>query len=304
MPKIKIFINHKVSVRIAVHHEQMWQTLSALATCEFRHKITVMGLVTSSLAQKMLSVYRCVNNVDNLTWCIMNKAKNRFLILGLLLSPLMGWAGQPLPEIEKLVKDHVQQALDQFYEHQGDFNVQVSNLDPRLNLEQCLEPLKADLEFGRINQQHLTIKVSCETPKRWAIRVPVKVQHFKEIALTTQNLQKEQLITPNDVKLVRTDISAVSEGYYASVDELIGLVATKPIAANAMVLHHMVKQPLLIRRGENVKILVKAPGLTIEGSGIAQTDGIKGQTIRVKNSRSNRIVEATVQEAGLAVVTL
>lgn len=229
--------------------------------------------------------------------------KNKAFILSMLLSPL-AFASQDLAEIDTVVKDYVQQAVDQFYEHQADFNVQVSSLDPRLKLEQCLEPLQPELEFGRINQHYITVKVSCATPKKWVLRVPVKVQLFKEIVLTTHPIQREQIITAQDLKFVRTDVSQVSDGYYGSPDELIGLVATKPIGDNAIIMHHMVKQPVLVHRGETVKLVVKAPGLTIEGTGIAQTDGIKGQLIRIKNSRSNRMVEATVQETGVAVVSL
>ncbi len=230
--------------------------------------------------------------------------KNKIVILSMLLLPVTSFATQELAQIDNLVKDFVQQSVDQFYEHQADFKVQVGSLDSRLKLEECLTPLIPEIEFGRINQHYLTVKVSCDTPKKWAVRIPVKVQVFKEIVLATHPMPREHIITPSDVKFVRTDVSQVSDGYFGSPDELIGLVTTKQISDNAILMNHMVKQPVLVHRGETVKLVLKAPGLTIEGSGIAQSDAIKGQTIKIKNARSNRIVEATVHEAGVAQVSL
>ncbi len=226
------------------------------------------------------------------------------ILIGWLAIPFATFANQELAQIDNLVKTYVENSLAQFYEHTAEYNVQVGSLDKNLKLSECQEPLKPELEFGRINQHYLTVKVSCETPKKWAIRVPVKVQLFKEVVLTARNIQRDQLLTEQDVKFVRTDVSQLSDGYYASMDELIGYVATKPISSNAIIMHHMVKQPVLIHRGETVKLVVKAPGLTIEGTGVAQSDGTKGQLIRIKNTRSNRMVEATVQEAGVAAVSL
>ncbi|MGD9591663.1 MAG: flagellar basal body P-ring formation chaperone FlgA [Candidatus Berkiella sp.] len=230
--------------------------------------------------------------------------KNKLIFTGWLSSVFACYATQDLALIDNLIKDYVQESVAQFYEHQADFTVQVGNIDSRLKLEDCTAPLIPEIEFGRVNQHFLTVKVACETPKKWAIRVPVKVHLYKEIVLASHPIQKDQVISQHDLKYVRTDVSQVSNGYYVSPDELIGLVATKPISDNAIIMHHMVKPPVLVHRGETVKLVVKAPGLTIEGTGIAQSDGMKGQTIRIKNSRSSRMVEATVQEPGVAVVSL
>ncbi len=254
----------------------------------------------------MLSTGKVQVFVESLTWCFMAHLAKRLLWLGLAASfTLTAQAEkQSVSDVEALVKDFVQAELDRFYENQADFSFQVGNLDKHIKLEECLEPLRPEAEFRSPTQHNFTVKVSCESPKKWALRVPVKVQLFKEIAVATQNIYKDQEITANDIKLVRTDISGVNDGYYASVDELIGLVVQRTLYTNTVIKHHMVKQPLLVRRGEMVKLVVRAPGLTIEGQGVAQTDGIKGQLIRIKNTRSNKIVEATVQDPGVAYVNL
>ncbi len=213
-------------------------------------------------------------------------------------------AAQSLTEIDDILNQYVHQALNEQYSDQGDFVINIGKLDPRLQLEQCSESLKPEIEFGNLNQSNFTVKVTCPAPKKWAVRVPVKVQLFKQVAVTATQLLKDHQITASDLQMTRQDVSLVSDGYFQSVDELIGMAVQKPISPGTIIKHHMVKPPTLVHRGEIVKIVIKSPGLTIEGMGIAQNDGAKGEMVKVKNNRSNRVVDAMVTEPGITVIPL
>lgn len=64
----------------------------------------------------------------------------------------------------------------------------------------------------------------------------------------------------------------------------------------------MVRQPILIHRGETVKIVVSTPGFKLEADGVAQADGSIGDTIRIKNTRSNKMIDAKVKGSGVVSI--
>jgi flagella basal body P-ring formation protein FlgA len=159
-------------------------------------------------------------------------------------------------------------------------------------------------EFGQVSQNNVTIKVSCGQPKQWSLRVPVKIQHLKPVAVSTTLLSKGHVVAANDVNVSKQDVSLISDGYYQDPEQIIGLVVQRTIPAGNIIRQNMVKERVVIRRGELVRMVIQASGFSVEGSGVALTDGIKGQMIRVKNTRSNKIVEAVVQDTGVAVIPI
>lgn len=211
---------------------------------------------------------------------------------------------QSLQEIDDLVKHFVQHSVREFHGENSDFTVKIGQLDSHLRLEACEEDLTPSIEFGQVSQHNFTVKVACAAPKKWSVRLPVKVQVFKHVVMNKQHINKDMPLTANELDLVRQDISVINDSFYESIDDLNGLVAQKNIASGSVIKHHMVKQPTLVRRGEMVKMVIQAPGITIEGTGVAQSDGIKGQVVKVKNIRSNRIVDAMVVDTGVTTIPM
>jgi flagella basal body P-ring formation protein FlgA len=56
----------------------------------------------------------------------------------------------------------------------------------------------------------------------------------------------------------------------------------------------LLDQPKTINRGELVSITTKSGSIQVVMQGVAMTDGKLGQQIRVKNSQSERIINAKV----------
>ena len=59
----------------------------------------------------------------------------------------------------------------------------------------------------------------------------------------------------------------------------------------------------MIKRGDRVAITAEKSGIGISMNGIAQSDGSRGQAIRVKNQNSERVINAIVIDSGKVSVT-
>ena len=64
----------------------------------------------------------------------------------------------------------------------------------------------------------------------------------------------------------------------------------------------MLDEPLIIGRGDEVDIRVNRPGISVTMKGTAMGRAREGETLRVKNNRSGKIVTATAIAPGLVQV--
>ncbi|MGE3320354.1 MAG: flagellar basal body P-ring formation chaperone FlgA [Candidatus Berkiella sp.] len=204
--------------------------------------------------------------------------------------------------IYEAVEKHVNVELSRAPSALNDIKTHIGTIDSRVRLQACERPLNTITEFGNIQQKHLTIKVSCDAPVKWSLRVPVKLQIFQPVVIAAMPIPRDQVISANDIQIHKQDVNQLNDGYFQTEEEIIGLSTVKTIQPGAVIKRHMVRQPIAIRRGETVKIVIISPGFTLEADGVAQADGAIGDTIRVKNSRSNKMIDAKVKSSGTVCI--
>jgi flagellar basal body P-ring formation protein FlgA len=83
---------------------------------------------------------------------------------------------------------------------------------------------------------------------------------------------------------------------------LVGKELRRPIAAGQPMFRTDVMEPLLVRRNQQVTMVLVRGGLSIAVSGKSLDDGSKGATVRVQNPVSRQIVEGEVAYGGVVRV--
>ncbi|MDX1334949.1 MAG: flagellar basal body P-ring formation chaperone FlgA, partial [Gammaproteobacteria bacterium] len=58
----------------------------------------------------------------------------------------------------------------------------------------------------------------------------------------------------------------------------------------------------MVKRGQDIDLFIKTRSYEIHSSGKALSDGARGDVIRVKNSRSSKIVEGTIVGPGIVQI--
>ena len=99
------------------------------------------------------------------------------------------------------------------------------------------------------------------------------------------------MISASDVQLEKVDISLLRGQPILNTEDVIGSKAKNSLSAG-MVLNDSII--CVICKGDSVSITVDSPSIAIVMSGIALSDGAVGESIRVQNSASKRIVEAII----------
>ena len=195
--------------------------------------------------------------------------------------------------ITKVVKNKMSQA---------DYAIHIVPIDSRLELPKCTQALAIDITNETMKAGRNTLTVRCQGERHWTIYASVVLSFYKNVLILTQPLQRGERITPSVFTSERRDVSGLREDYFTLIEQVENKQASRALAAGTLLSLKNVSEPLLIKRGDRVDIRSTSSGLAITMSGIAVSDGIKGQRINVKNQSSGRIINATVIDVGVVSV--
>lgn len=228
---------------------------------------------------------------------------NVFMLLLLLLSsPVLAREVQPLESIREAVQLFVEGNVDH---EMGETVVTVGKLDRRLRLSRCKGPLQADFANSTRLLGNITVAVRCEEgPKPWSLMVQARIEQYVDVVVSARPLGRDQPLGLGDVKLARHDISRINNGYYASLDEVKGMVLKRSVKAGSVLGSAMLKPAILIKRGEKVIIRAQTRSIEVRMEGQALQAGAAGEVIQVKNLSSKQTVEAEVVAPGVVRVRM
>ena len=185
-----------------------------------------------------------------------------------------------------------------------DTRVEIGHLDPRLRLTRCRQPLVVARLPGAREVGRSSLQIRCPDRAGWKIHIGVLIRRFDTVLVARHSLPRGTLLGAEDVMAVRRDVSGLNSGYFRSVDEIRRMVARRSLRKGRVLTPSVVTPPKLVKRGQLVTILARTGNLTIRVRGKALDDGRRGDTVRVRNTRSRRKLQATVVDIGTVQVNL
>ncbi|MCU1783057.1 flagellar basal body P-ring formation chaperone FlgA [Pseudomonas sp. 13B_2.1_Bac1] len=186
----------------------------------------------------------------------------------------------------------------------GRYEIQVSQLDPRLRMPMCDKELTATLESPAQPIGRVTVKVRCEGASPWTVFVPAQVKLFRDVVVVARPLKRTGIIGFEDVVLRERDISMINQGYLTSLDQAVGQKLTRPVVTDQVITLVHLEQAEVIRKGDQVVISASSGALQVKMPGEALSNGGMSEQIRVKNLNSNRVIKARVTAPGQVEVAL
>jgi len=234
------------------------------------------------------------------------KAAKLFRTARFLAVLLLGGNGAYALEPQPLgaIYDSVHDYLATRYQTEPDTEFSVGRIDSRLRLTKCEHPLQVDPHRGSRLLGNSTLAVSCEAKESWKIYVPVQIRSYREVLVARRALPRGSYLGESDLQLMRYEISRLHRGYFTQIGELQNMVTRRTLRRGQVLTPHSVSPPRLVRRGDAITILAKSGNLLIRVKGRALMDGQKGDSIKVRNTRSKREIQATVVAPGTVRVGL
>lgn len=226
-----------------------------------------------------------------------------FLLIGVALG--FSAAGQEMQPLET-----IRDAAREFLETQATVpvgaasRITIGQLDERLRLVACEQPLEAFMPPGGRTLGNITVGVRCGGVKPWSLYVQASVEAMATVLVSARPLGRGEVLTEADISAEEKDLAKLTGGYLTDPREVVGMSVKRAVRAGQTLTPALLQARVVVRRGERVVILAQAEGLEVRMEGVALADGAQGQVIRVRNSGSKREIEAVVVAPGVVQVRL
>ncbi|WP_448203204.1 flagellar basal body P-ring formation chaperone FlgA [Azospirillum sp. sgz302134] len=139
---------------------------------------------------------------------------------------------------------------------------------------------------------------------RPTVRLPVAGRAYGvvQVPVVTRRIAPGDVISAADVDWQDVRADQTGSDIAATDAQLIGMTPKRGVPVNQPVRLRDLQSPRLIDKGALVTITLSTENLSLSVQGKALQDGGRGDVIRVVNTQSNRIVEATVAGPNMVAV--
>jgi flagella basal body P-ring formation protein FlgA len=176
--------------------------------------------------------------------------------------------------------------------------ISVSHLDPRIVIKPCKIPLKANIPEKSI-ARNLNIKISCDESTPWKIYLSAKVEITKAILVALNTISKGDTLNESNVALTYIAINKIRGNKLEDMSVVSGAKAKKRIAKGRAISKSNI---CLICKGDMVTIIVSSESFNIKTQGLALSSGNINEQIKVRNTRSNKVITPRVKNANQVII--
>ena len=195
-------------------------------------------------------------------------------------------------EIEKFAESLVLEKYQATFEITGEQKLYIKAMPvtDRVTFSECLVPLQGHIVGDKIKSK-TAVKVSCNDITPWDLYIRVKAQTLIPLIVSRRPISKGEVLSNKNIELVYKAKSRVRGSTFTNAQTLRGVRLKRNVSSQKSIRHRDI---CYVCEGDKVTITANKSGLIIKASGIALSDGNIGSTVRVKNSRTQRVVVGTV----------
>ena len=236
----------------------------------------------------------------------------RFISITLWGSLLGAWANlaSAAMPIDRQATQWVDQQIQQLGQQQGwqslrsVANVQLFNANNHLS--SCGTPLVFTAPLLPQSPTRFPLVISCNSPSgSWKIRAQANVEIHLAAVVAVTALPAGTILTTNDIQMMPVVLQPGTRARVMTQIEAAQQMSLKrAVVAGQPLSPLFLSSPQLIARNQAITLVIQQEGLELTTAGVALQHGGKGDTIRVKNSGSGRIVSGTVMNAQQVLIRI
>jgi len=113
------------------------------------------------------------------------------------------------------------------------------------------------------------------------------------------------VISAGDVRLSRRDVTNLSQrDIFTSEKQVLGHGLSKGLGPQEILTSRHLDHKPIIKRGEEVTVVLDQDGLVVSTKGVTREDGYLGRQVKVRNTKSKKEFQAEVLDAKTVKVVL
>jgi flagella basal body P-ring formation protein FlgA len=169
-----------------------------------------------------------------------------------------------------------------------------TRLNARLHLASCPHALQTRIAARQGIPSRVAVAVSCPGAPAWTIQVPVQMQVFRQVLVTSHPLARGDMPGAGDVHTEERDVARLGYGYIESLDQILGHALGRPLIAGAVLEPGDFNGRQTVHSGEEVELVAQVDGIQVRTRGMALDGGDTGARLRVRNDNSGRVINGVV----------
>lgn len=199
------------------------------------------------------------------------------------------------------VEDLVIAALAEQGVDSGALQVEIDNTSFRLHLPAdsmalpVIEDLSVDQRRGRFAAVLATVGGE-ERDRR--VRITGRLNAMTDVPVLRRRIDGGDVIAAADVDWVRMPSQSLQKTTILAASDLVGMTPRRVLRSGQPVRASDVHPPVVVEKGQLVTIVLSTPGMILTARGRALQDGAMGELIRVSNTHSSLVIQATVSAPG------
>ena len=203
------------------------------------------------------------------------------------------------------IQDVIMEGLSE-YDLPDNPQIELSNRNLRIHVPAEIMPEVTieDLTYNRRSNRFAAIVAIGEKNMNANQRVRITGQVHKMIEVPTlaRRIPKGEVIKENDLFWLKMRADRTQRDVITDASALIGMTPKRHLRMEKPIRIADVQRPVLVKKGSVVTIILKKPGMSLTSQGRALQNGADGDTIRIKNKNTKRVIEAVV--IGSSMVTV
>lgn len=178
--------------------------------------------------------------------------------------------------------------------------ISVARLDPRIIIKSCESPLQAHSQ-EQTKVRNINVKISCEGDSPWKIYISAKVEISEAVLVAKKTISKGDVLDTSNVELSYVAINKLRGERLTDSNIVFGAKAKKRISQGKTISKRSI---CLVCKGDVVTITASSSSFSIKTQGVAINSGNINEQIRVRNSRTNKIITGKIKSLNQVVINL
>jgi flagella basal body P-ring formation protein FlgA len=146
-------------------------------------------------------------------------------------------------------------------------------------------------------------ELTAQTPHGpYVLPISGHVSIKRNVPILAHRLESGTAISASDIDWVEMPEERVTADVITETDQLVGRELRHDIGEGNPLHSRDVMPPRLVQRGSLVTMKIETPFITVTAQGKSQQDGALGETVRVTNTQSSRVVEGVVTAPGIVEI--
>jgi len=124
-----------------------------------------------------------------------------------------------------------------------------------------------------------------------------KVEVFGNVYLASRPMKQNEMVSQADLEVHKMNLTEAADRFATRLDQVENRRVLRNLGVHQPLELKDLDKPLVLKRGDQVKIVYEEPGLSVIANGQADADGGVGDTMAVTNVESKKTIHCKVVDA-------